>query len=123
LSQVDKVTQQNTANAEESASASQELNGQADNLRDMLTQFTLKADGSRTLTAGKGAPKPKALGQGGEKKSEKKEDDKAKDEKKAGKKQEEKSDEKKDVGADGVKMVSPDDVIKLDDEEFGKYSD
>ncbi|MBD3408587.1 MAG: HAMP domain-containing protein, partial [Ignavibacteriales bacterium] len=29
LSQVDKVTQQNTANAEESASASQELNGQA----------------------------------------------------------------------------------------------
>ena len=121
LSQVDKVTQQNTANAEESASASQELNGQADNLRDMLAQFTLKADGSRTLTAGKGAPKPKALGAGDEKKAEKAKSEKSSE--KSQEKKEAKSEEKKDVDADGVKMVSPDDVIKLDDEEFGKYSD
>ena len=42
LSQIDKVTQTNTASAEESASAAEELSGQANNLQDMLRRFKLK---------------------------------------------------------------------------------
>ncbi|MEZ4239841.1 MAG: methyl-accepting chemotaxis protein [Myxococcota bacterium] len=42
LRQVDQVTQQNTASAEESAAASDELSAQANRLREMLTQFTLR---------------------------------------------------------------------------------
>ena len=41
LLQIDKVTQTNTASAEESASASEELSGQAGNLKDMISRFTL----------------------------------------------------------------------------------
>lgn len=41
LGQMDQVTQQNTANAEESAAASQELSNQAGNLQRMLTKFKL----------------------------------------------------------------------------------
>ncbi|MDJ0838992.1 MAG: methyl-accepting chemotaxis protein [Acidobacteriota bacterium] len=42
LGQMDQVTQQNTANAEQSAAASQELSSQANKLMEMLTRFTLK---------------------------------------------------------------------------------
>ncbi|MBD3411333.1 MAG: hypothetical protein GF419_14150, partial [Ignavibacteriales bacterium] len=131
LSQVDKVTQQNTANAEESASASQELNGQAGNLREMLTQFTLK-NGARAKRIEGRAKETKKLG---EAKKVSQEDarakiDKAREEyRQAHDKNESDDDEKsekankKSVEADGVKMVSPDDVIKLDDDEFGKYSE
>lgn len=42
LGQMDQVTQQNTANAEESAAASQELSNQANNLQRMINRFTLK---------------------------------------------------------------------------------
>jgi len=42
LGQIDQVTQSNTASAEESAAASEELSGQAEALRRMLKQFTLK---------------------------------------------------------------------------------
>jgi uncharacterized phage infection (PIP) family protein YhgE len=41
VAQMDKVTQQNAANAEESASASEEMSSQADSLRSMLQKFTL----------------------------------------------------------------------------------
>jgi methyl-accepting chemotaxis protein len=41
LTQIDQVTQQNTANAEESAAAAEELSGQANELRAMLGQFKL----------------------------------------------------------------------------------
>jgi len=44
---MDKVTQQNAANAEESASASEELNAQAESLQDMVQEFTLSNSGSR----------------------------------------------------------------------------
>ncbi len=43
LCQIDQVTQQNTANAEESAAASEELSGQARQLHQMLSRFRLKA--------------------------------------------------------------------------------
>jgi methyl-accepting chemotaxis protein len=41
LHQIDKVTQTNTASAEESASASEELSGQASNLKRMIMKFKL----------------------------------------------------------------------------------
>ncbi|MGM0415994.1 MAG: methyl-accepting chemotaxis protein [Thermodesulfobacteriota bacterium] len=42
VSQIDQVTQQNTASAEQSASASEELSGQAQQMQKMLKQFRLK---------------------------------------------------------------------------------
>jgi methyl-accepting chemotaxis protein len=45
LVQLDQVTQQNTANAEESAAASLELSEQANQLTEILKQFTLKSMG------------------------------------------------------------------------------
>ena len=46
LSQVDKVTQTNTASAEESASASEELSSQAQLLSDMISRFKISANDS-----------------------------------------------------------------------------
>ena len=48
LSQIDQVTQQNTANAEEIAAAAEELSSQVVELRDMLARFTLR-EGRRHL--------------------------------------------------------------------------
>jgi len=45
LGQIDQVTQTNTANAEESASASEELSGQAAHLKQMVGRFRLKSSG------------------------------------------------------------------------------
>lgn len=45
LTQIDQVTQQNTASAEESAAAAQELSGQAAQLRQLLQRFQLKGQG------------------------------------------------------------------------------
>ncbi|CAM2008248.1 methyl-accepting chemotaxis protein [Acanthopleuribacter pedis] len=42
LGQLEQVTQQNTANAEESAAASQELSSQSSHLREVMTKFKLK---------------------------------------------------------------------------------
>jgi methyl-accepting chemotaxis protein len=44
LSQIDQVTQSSAANAEESASASDELHGQAQQLREMINGFKLRYD-------------------------------------------------------------------------------
>ncbi len=44
LSQVDQVTQQNTAHAEESASAAEELTGQAQMLLELVSTFTVSED-------------------------------------------------------------------------------
>lgn len=46
LNQIDGVTQQNTANAEESAAAAEELSGQAMQLQHLLNRFTLKGRNS-----------------------------------------------------------------------------
>ncbi len=50
LGQIDHVTQENTANAEQSAAAAEELNGQADHLQMMLNRFTTKT----TYTSNRG---------------------------------------------------------------------
>ena len=47
LKQVDHVTQQNTAGAEESASAAEELSGQAEHLRQLLDRFQLESRDAR----------------------------------------------------------------------------
>ncbi len=46
LAQIDRVTQQNTANAEESAAASEELSVQSKQLLEILSRFQTKYDGS-----------------------------------------------------------------------------
>ncbi|WP_305046809.1 methyl-accepting chemotaxis protein [Geoalkalibacter sp.] len=56
LSQIDQVTQQNTASAEESAAAAQELSGQAAQLRQLLQRFRLKGQGGNSF-----APRQAAL--------------------------------------------------------------
>lgn len=53
LGQIDQVTQNNAANAEESASASEELSGQAQRLRELVSHFKLKPDFSHITDHGK----------------------------------------------------------------------
>ena len=84
LSQVDNVIQQSTANAEQSASASEELTGQALILQDMLRGFKLKDSnavnrGSKRLAVSSSA-NPRE-----------------------------------------TKMLKANDIIHLDDNEFGRY--
>ncbi len=50
LVQIDKVTQTNTASAEESASASEELSGQASQLRQLLSRFKLRNAGEESIS-------------------------------------------------------------------------
>jgi methyl-accepting chemotaxis protein len=68
LSQIDKVTQTNTASAEQSASAAEELSGQANQLRELIARFRLSASGSsyamtasRSLSGGRGSYVSRAL--------------------------------------------------------------
>ncbi len=92
LVQIEQVTQQNTANAEESAAASEELSGQSRELKNMLSKFRLKNQYySQSNQQRKIAPKKsKMIAQ----KNYKNNDD--------------------------IEVVSPEDVINLDDD-FGKY--
>ncbi|SDM53409.1 Methyl-accepting chemotaxis protein [Geoalkalibacter ferrihydriticus] len=57
LGQIDQVTQQNTANAEESAAAAEELSGQVRDLRTMLQRFKLKG-GAQPTSGFRVAPAP-----------------------------------------------------------------
>ncbi len=95
LGQIDQVTQQATANAEESAAAAEELSSQADQLRQMLARFKVRRAGGLQRPAA--APKLKLL---------------------AGKK--EKAEIKKPAG-ENRRLPMPEEVIALDDKEFGKY--
>ncbi|MBF0468401.1 MAG: methyl-accepting chemotaxis protein, partial [Desulfamplus sp.] len=73
VSEMDKVIQQNAANAEESASASEEMNAQAETMNDFVNDLVGLVDGNMALRAGrqnrsvssyKATPKskPKSLG-------------------------------------------------------------
>ena len=99
LSQIDEATQQNTANAEETSAAAQALSAQATEVQSQLSRFKIKdADSScKTAYPGPGAGRvrpvrPAAQIQGG-------------------------------WGQNALpgKTVRPDQVIALDDGEFGKY--
>ncbi|MFH1134792.1 MAG: methyl-accepting chemotaxis protein [Pseudomonadota bacterium] len=60
LGQIDQVTQQNTSTAEETASAAEELSAQSQNLRQLLTRFQLKDEGKAREYKPKGLPEPAA---------------------------------------------------------------
>jgi methyl-accepting chemotaxis protein len=55
VAQMDKVTQANAANAEESASASEELSAQADQLKDMVVQLSVVVGGSNESNSSGGS--------------------------------------------------------------------
>lgn len=102
MSQVEQVTQQNTANAEETAAAAEELSSQADQLNHLVSRFKLKGQ-EKELTGEPKVVNAKALKQltqatppnkwGG------------------------------DMDSSGWKnkSVKPDDLISLDDKDFGKF--
>ena len=59
VAQMDKVTQQNAANAEESASASEELSAQAESMNDIVGQLSALVGGSSKSAAAKTSSKTK----------------------------------------------------------------
>jgi len=91
LGQIDKVTQSNTANAEESAAAAEELASQATDLKQMLTKFSLADDIEEPLPAAHHrqlAPAKK------------------------------KTPPPEQWGGKATRMVRPEDVIRLEDDEY-----
>jgi len=56
LGQIENVTQTNTANAEESAAAAEELSSQAEQLKELLGRFRLGESGYAPLAPGKSLP-------------------------------------------------------------------
>lgn len=107
LSQIDKVTQQNTASAEETASAAEQLSSQSDYLKNALDQFRLTKDGAahRAGSSGRGVT-TKSLPFAA----------------KSADKAVPKSTPEAEKGAWGeAEVVEPEEIISLDDDEFGKY--
>jgi len=94
LDQIEQVTQRNTANAEESAAASEELAAQAHSLQETLSSFILPEDESKSRQAAK--QQRHATEWFGDRNA---------------------------VAAEQEMLphVSPDEVINLDDRDFGKY--
>jgi len=104
LSQIDQVTQSNTASAEESASASEELSGQAAELKNIISKFRLKdGDSISSLVPDVEIPNP--------------EDD---------------VNDWENYGSNGngevkkrrvrkLKKSAPEDLISLDDDDFGDF--
>ncbi len=90
LTQIEQVTQQNTASAEESAAASEELSSQAVNLKSMMKRFKLKgAENIESTTNNNYLAKRQA---------------------------------KELLSTSERHVTTPNDVISLDDKDFGKYS-
>ena len=98
LLQVDKVTQHNTANSEESASAAEELSGQAVNLQAMLHKFKLNSQ--RLLNTREISPNKRIQ---------------------AGNPHMGKFIKESYLKPYETKIANPTDIIDLDDLEFGKY--
>ena len=100
LGQIDGVTQANTANAEESAAAAEELSGQSSQLNEMLRQFTL----SRSLAAADETRIVRAKMKGSN-----------------GKNQGAKTSHSEDhipLNGSDTKIIKPNEVIQLDDAQF-----
>ena len=110
VGQMDQVTQSNTASAEESSSAAEELASQAQELKGMVTRFKLSENGG-----GNGSPRL----------SEEKPPKQIPEPVKGDGNGEDGKGEKKVAVAAGTKTdsgpVDPKEVIKLDDDDFGKY--
>ena len=108
LGQVDQVTQANTANAEESAAASEELSGQATNLQHMITRFQL----TNRIGTGKGEYEKKGSGSHGR--------NIVKNESMAGHDGRRLASQKAAM-SEKTTFLTPVDHIAPDDDEFGKY--
>lgn len=107
LEQIDGVTQQNMANAEQTASASEQLAGQASGLRRIIEEF--EADAAQPkLSAGR---RPKALPRSAE----------TAQEGNAGGPKVEADKEPARPLTGSARVIRPEDVIALDDKEFGRY--
>jgi len=96
LEQIDQVTQQNTANAEESAGAAEELSSQANELRSMLKRFKLTKSAMKMK---------KSI----ERSSTTSKEDKMEDP------------GQRHIDYRKESAVNPQNLIKLDDTDFGKY--
>lgn len=115
LDQIDQVTQSNTANAEESASAAEELASQAQQLKSLIAQFKLAENGHRKMTKDIQFQIPDELLH----KLVQEEIKKIKEEE-AGHR---KGNGNKTTGVTIVKedRMKPEDVISLDDDNYGKF--
>ena len=108
VSEMDKVTQMNASNSEESASAAEELSGQANQLNSMIGEFTLSAlDTSRLSSGASSGLKRPPVAPRTAPRTEVKWD---KSEKKAARKSD-----------GGRQHSSPEDIIPLDDEDFSEF--
>jgi methyl-accepting chemotaxis protein len=143
LDQIDEVTQSNTASAEESASSAEELASQAQQLRAMIAQFQLKNGGgeSRMIEAPKSREQsttslPNAsAGTSSQKQTQKPKQQKRKPDNAQAKTQEaaggnqsssEQSSSRYETASDqnentGITTMKPEDVIKLDDDDFEQF--
>jgi methyl-accepting chemotaxis protein len=112
LEQIDQVTQSNTASAEESASAAEELASQAQQLKAVVSRFKLSAEGDEV------SGRPVAY-------SEIMSNARANDTERLAGSSGFSSDGREPVLAgvpgNGSRNVRPQDVIKLDDEDFGEF--
>ncbi|MDH4321354.1 MAG: methyl-accepting chemotaxis protein [Desulfobulbaceae bacterium] len=93
LGQIDQVTQQNTASAEESAAASEELSGQALHMKDMVNRFKVKKGAQTGTKPSLPQPTRKAAS----------------------------STTKWGGGQAAAKTGKPNEIISLDDSDYGKY--
>ncbi len=116
LSQIDKVTQTNTASAEQSASAAEELSGQAAQLRQMIDRFDLSGSDLYSSTDDEERQYRSAM------MLEKMSKNRGLPEKTRKNDYEEDSGENNDEEEyTEMPKMNPEDVIKLDEDEFGKY--
>ncbi|MCB2198734.1 HAMP domain-containing protein [bacterium] len=104
LGQVDQVTQSNTASAEESAATAEELSGQASQLQVMLSRFILSEGARQLMSAPSTPPSRKHQVRGAS-------DDGFEDSYQS----------EKPAAPKAGKVVKPNDVISLDDTDFGGF--
>jgi methyl-accepting chemotaxis protein len=139
LSQIDQVTQQNTANAEETASAAEELSSQAVELRRLVSRFRVDAGGTgrggtSPALEGTRRPQPKAslpsgsAARGGSERSGAAASSRASNSSQAWGRQPEGASASDAWGgresgpsARTEGTVDPEEIISLDDDEFGRY--
>lgn len=108
LTQVDQVTQSNTANAEESASAAEELASQAAALKQMLSKFRLaQGRGGYSRRTAEALPENVDF-----------RDDFADVPRRQS---EPRGSSRQDFGSRKSREINPNDIISLDDDDFGKF--
>ena len=114
LTQIDQVTQQNTATAEEAAAASEELSSQAAELKGMLAKFTLKKTAGQVNAYVSKAPAASFSSQNIKQIAHKPEKPKQASRPAAAPPASKPSARKNE-------RIDPNDIISLDDNEFGKF--